>query len=530
MEEFAAIRLQQALDSRERREQYEEQCRIVGELKKRFPEDDLSLLERVYIILKSTQLSAEQINEFFNLYYIIQQRFPQLKNLHNGFLSTAEDFIDPRGRISQKKQQASIRHNIAGIVYTAGQHLKTLQMIVERESQIPKQRTLIFNQQKNQEDNKTKVDELEDRLYDLMENGSRSNLIMHDQILAEYLRLTSQEKVQTIIIGDTISTFLNLNPKLKTRRCTAGRGMFRKTTYQYALYDDISIIDLCFNAPENKVAELMTVNCKDFCGRDVLLVETAEAGNEAFALPDYEGMPAWTCLLLEEVVDRAYSSKRSIFFSTNLDFKPQTNIFLTTAARMLMLTDKVPTQEKYKPRFIEEPLKYNDFLTTVRWRGNRKARSKLLRKEYPKTRIIQVEKSYLSGRAVMAGIDQPIKYTQTKEVTDDTGPIKDASLFPEIYLGAWNSNRNFKPNMIAYLLNIFGLNNFIDDESLHNLLINFIRRHLQRPKKPFYYRGHPNINNGKGFVNGFEYKLTEENYRSFKQKMQEIKEYIGIVA
>jgi len=68
----------------------------------------------------------------------------------------------------------------------------------------------------------------------------------------------------------------------------------------------------------------------------------------------------------------------------------------------------------------------------------------------------------------------------------------------------------------------------IDDENNKGNIVRFIRNHLQKPKKPFYYRGHPNINNGKGFVDGFMYELTEERYDKFKKKVQEIKDYIGI--
>ncbi len=62
-------------------------------------------------------------------------------------------------------------------------------------------------------------------------------------------------------------------------------------------------------------------------------------------------------------------------------------------------------------------------------------------------------------------------------------------MLPETYLGAWNS----------------------------------------QDKKPFHYRGHPNINNGQGFVDGFVYEVTEEKYEIFKQEMDKIKEHLGLI-
>ncbi len=483
------------------------------------------------------------INRFLLLYARIKRQFPDFKNIQDGFKSIVMlDLEHPDSDYYSGDKE--INNKVAERRYGAVQHLENLERIIQKESQAPQQRVLRFQQLYSPRDQglveldffgilgqsiKDRLLIIEERLRKQKKSGKLQESIQHDRLLPTYFRLRSQETINSIIIGETISSFLNLDPGLRTKRCTAGAGIFRKTSYQYALSEDVSIIDLCLNTPNNKVAEVMIVDCRDKFGGKVLLVETAEASDDAFLLPNYKGLPAWTYLLLEEIVDRAYKTKSRIVFSTGLDLKPETNMFMTAATTVLNLVKTVPNAQKYKPRF-RDPLDWDEFLATIRWKDNKNAQKLYLEKKYPRTKTIEKERTYsgirhVSGRAIMAGVDIPTKYTETKTVIE--GSIEETGLLPEMYLGAWNSKHNFQPSITSYLLRFFGLHDMINDEKNKSRIAQFLRNHLEKPKKPFYYRGHPNMNNGQGFVNGFEYRI--ENYQQFKGEMIILKEHLGLL-
>jgi len=368
-------------------------------------------------------------------------------------------------------------------------------------------------------------------LFGIPKSGDPNKLRLHDTLLSIYMRLVSPNLIHTISVGDTISTFLNLDPELKTGRCTAGEGIFRKVSYQYSLYDDVSIIDLCLNGRDNKVAEVITVECisLDYMKTKTTVIETAEAGMEAHLLPDYQGLPLWSCLLLEEIVERAHLSDNKLVFSTNVDNKPATNTFLTTVITLLELRERHSSQE-YEPIY-RGPLTWDEYLTTHKWKDRRNKLKFKLRKRYPETQKIQrtVEKTYRSGMAIMAGVEEPLRYSTTEKITYTTGSIEDQGLLPVTYLGAWNSRENIKPSITSRMLDMFGLLKYINDPRRKGRAIELLKRGLQRPIKPFNYRGNLNINNGVGYVNGFVWECTEENYRIFTDKMLEIKRELGLL-
>jgi len=442
--------------------------------------------------------AAKIVRTFLSAYDQIKTQFPDFKNIHEGFKAIL--------------QLENIDFNV-------------IQKMVEYESVLPEKKVFKFlpssNYKRNSFNDKgfsersrslnldEDILELEQKLKEQKSSNNLTEFKKHDLLLPQYLRLKNKESIDSIIISDTISTFLNLDPELKTKRCTGGNGIFKEQTYNYALSNnafsrDINIIDLCFNKPNNKVAELITVDCVSATGSDYLLIETAEAGEDAFILPEYKGMPLWTVLLLEEVIDRAYKKKQNIFFSTRLDFKPETNMFVTTAVSLLNLANITPPPQKYKTRY-REPLKWDEYLTTIRWKDNKQCKKLFLERRN------SIKKQYAPPLT---------PFSQGGGIVDVETKI------PRSYLGAWNSDYNFQLNFMTQLVKLFRLKDKVDDKKNNGRFVNFLRKHCDKnPKYPFSSsKGHANINNGRGFVEGFKHEVTEEKYYAFKKEMTALRE------
>ncbi len=502
----------------------------ITESKGKFGEELRQYAEEADEYLIRSGLDVDKRKEFFKLGLRVRAQFPDSKRIARGFLSAAEDMVNPREDIfvpSEGIKGKKIRNRTAERGYDAHKLLKTLKEIAEKEERQSRQRTLLFTEPyKPREHSAKEINNFITGVFDGLEYPDTAGLedprvkkaieitrklesgkdlkksdlaVLHDLLLPVYLRARYDGQIEKIIVGNTISTFLNLDPDFQTGRCTAGNGIFRKHSYKYALYDDVAIIDLCVGNQENKVAEVMIVDTNDEKGKKYLVVETAEAGMGAYVLPEYEGMPLWACLLVEEIIERIDESYSGIVFSTNVDTKPGPNNFLTTAAKLLGFS-KTPGQEAYSPLY-RPPLRIDEFCTTRPWRDRKGTDKKYLEKTDDPVKKRTVRRNAFLG---------PGEYALVEEEIMVQGTIKGTGLFPETYLGAWGSRDNFEHPLLYWLLEKIGLARY------------------GSPLPPFSFRDNPNINNGKGYVRGLVYEPTEESYKTFKEKMVGIKQAVGL--
>ena len=222
-------------------------------------------------------------------------------------------------------------------------------------------------------------DELINKIKSLLEKLHRAEHIsegqvrnywsFHDFLLPLYYQLKGQD-VTKICVGESPSVFLGLDHNLPTQRCTAGNGDYRLISYQYELDEDIHVIDLSVNSIDNKLAELVIVDCKDEQGNFVSVVETAEASPEALLLPDFQGIPGWCILLLDYVINYARSRNlgneySSIVINTNVDKKPASNQFVQAAAILLSNVIEPQAPQKYSPSYKREPLQWDELVKDI---------------------------------------------------------------------------------------------------------------------------------------------------------------------
>ena len=449
--------------------------------------------------------------DYLKSYARLKARHGHQPAVERGFFSTADDIARWYSGVDTfylDGKEREFRFALPGFTYRDSVEfaIKLVDSIVGKENTTQGQRSLEFNQPYTPRDHwlldldgidsnttdrvlKDIVDpDCNDQMLTkvLYELGERrgikdiTSLRHHDLVLPPYLRRSYAGEVTKIIMGKSASAFLSLDPELKTHRCTGGKGGFRKVSYQYALSDDITTVDLCFNNPYDKVAEAVLVDAKDREGKRYSLVETVEASEEAFVLPYYEGMPGWAYLMLEEIVLRARESGRSVFFSTAVDKKPAPNIFLSAAVKTLNLSSREERLNRfklYKPLAGGDPGVY-EFATVYPWVDERSCENR---------QLVKLEMDRENPPALETG-----------------------GIVPETYLGAWNK-RAVRPGVSGQLVET----------------VNGISRKIGKIAS-YIFESNP-INNGRGYVKGFVYPVTNENYEKFEIKMKEVKRHMGLI-
>lgn len=183
---------------------------------------------------------------------------------------------------------------------------------------------------------------------------------LHDYLLPVAIRLENLDmKWESVVVQYNSHPLVHLDSKNMSGRCTSGRGMFRKTSLQYLLDENITIIDLCLKKGNYslKIADAVIIKCKDKDKNDQYLVEVVEAGPlaelllnkkpEAFDALFYK---EWISLLyvgIVKYVTEDSKGKCKPLFNLERDRKPNGNKFYQFLAQ-LAGQQKI-TLRKYEP-------------------------------------------------------------------------------------------------------------------------------------------------------------------------------------